>query len=75
MEPATNTAIDVYGFKAFCKYLLETSPGYFVSPLRISGSAVVSLFSHHSGFGYRDQMNTPGATFKGTLPPIIWKLI
>ena len=39
--------IDVYGFKAFCKYFLEKYPGYFVSPLRISGSAVESLFSQY----------------------------
>jgi len=39
--------IDVYGFKSFCKYFLETYPGYFISPLRISGSAVESLFSQY----------------------------
>ena len=37
--------IDVYSFRAFCKYFIEKYPGYFVSPLRISGSAVESLFS------------------------------
>jgi len=44
--------IDVYGFKAFCKYFFERYPGYFIAPLRISGSAVESLFSqfkHNSG--------------------------
>jgi len=35
--------IDVYGFKAFCDLL----PGYFASPLRISGSAVESIFSQY----------------------------
>lgn len=39
--------IDVYGFKAFCKWFLDTYPGYFISPLRISGSAVESLFSQY----------------------------
>ena len=39
--------IDVYGFKAFCKYFLEKYPGYFISPLRISGSSVESLFSQY----------------------------
>ena len=29
----------------FCKYFLQKYPGYFVSPLRLSGSAVESLFS------------------------------
>ena len=44
--------IDVYGFRAFCQYFFEQHPGYFVSPLRITGSAVESLFSqfkHNSG--------------------------
>jgi len=36
--------IDIYGFKAFCNYFSQ-HPGYFVSPLKISGSAVESLFS------------------------------
>ncbi|XP_065914376.1 uncharacterized protein [Dysidea avara] len=37
--------IDVYSFRAFCKDFFAKHPGYFVSPLRISGSAVESLFS------------------------------
>ena len=37
--------IDVYGFRSFCKYFLQKYPGYLVSPLRLSGSAVESLFS------------------------------
>ena len=44
--------IDIYGFRAFCKYFFDRHPGYFVSPLRITGSAVESLFSqfkHNSG--------------------------
>ena len=39
--------IDVNGFKAFCKYFLEKYPEYFISPLRISGSAMESLFSQY----------------------------
>jgi len=38
--------IDVYSFRSFCKHFFEKHPGYFVSPLRLSGSAVESLFSH-----------------------------
>jgi len=37
----------VYGFQAFCKWFLETYPTYFISPLRLSGSAVESLFSQY----------------------------
>lgn len=32
--------IDVYGFQQFCTYFFEKYPGYFVPPLRISGSVV-----------------------------------
>ena len=39
--------IDVYGFQAFCKWFLETYSTYFISPLRLSGSAVESLFSQY----------------------------
>ena len=39
--------IYVYGFKAFCEDFLKKHPGYFVSPLRISGSTVESLFSQY----------------------------
>ena len=39
--------IDVYGFKAFCQWFLTTYPTYFISPLRLSGSAVESLFSQY----------------------------
>jgi len=44
--------IDTYGFKAYYNYFFHRHPGYFASPLRISGSAVESLFSqfkHNSG--------------------------
>jgi hypothetical protein len=37
--------IDVFGFQKFCEYFLSKFPGYFISPLRLSGSAVESLFS------------------------------
>ena len=36
--------IDVQGFSEFCHYFLENHPGYFVSPLRLSGSAIESVF-------------------------------
>ena len=39
--------IDVHEFKAFCRGFFHTYPGYFVSPLHISGSAVESLFSQY----------------------------
>lgn len=37
----------MYGFRAFCQYFLAKYPGYHVSPLRISGSAVETLFSQY----------------------------
>jgi hypothetical protein len=39
--------IDVYSLKSFCQHFLTKYPGYFVSPLRLSGSAVESLFSQY----------------------------
>jgi len=51
--------IDVYGFRALCTWFLETYPTYFVSPLRLSGSSVESLFSQykHSSGGKLDSVN------------------
>ena len=51
--------IDVYGFWGFCTYFFQKYPGYFVSPLRISGSAVESLFSQfkHNARGKLDSCN------------------
>jgi len=51
--------IDIYGFRAFCKNFLAKYPGYFISPLRISGSAVESLFSQfkHNAGGKLDSCN------------------
>lgn len=37
--------IDIHGFNMFCRYILEKHLGYFISPLRVSGSAVETLFS------------------------------
>ena len=37
--------VDVYGFTLFCKHFLAKYPGYYISPLRVSGSAVETLFS------------------------------
>ena len=55
--------IDVYGFKLFCKHFLAKYPGYFISPLRISGSAVETLFSQfkYSAGGKLDSANYPTA--------------
>ena len=36
--------IDVQGFPEFCHYFLEKHPGYFVLPLKLSGSASESVF-------------------------------
>ena len=36
--------IDVQGFTEFCSDFLSRQRGYFVSPLRLSGSAVESIF-------------------------------
>ena len=35
-----NLRIDVVGFTTFCEHFLEQYPGYYVVPLRMSGSAV-----------------------------------
>ena len=37
--------IDVYGFKIFTEDFLSWHPKHFISPLRISGSAIETLFS------------------------------
>ena len=39
--------ICVYGFDSFCVYFLNKYPDRFVSPLRVTGSAVESLFSQY----------------------------
>lgn len=51
--------IDVFGFKALCNDFIKQFPGYFISPLRISGSAVESLFSQfkYSASGKLDAAN------------------
>ena len=51
--------IDVYGFRAFTKWFFETYPDYFIAPLRLSGSAVESLFSQykHNAGGKLDSVN------------------
>ena len=51
--------IDFYGFNMFCRYFLEKYPGYYVSPLRVSGSAVETLFSQfkYSAGGKLDAAN------------------
>ena len=42
-----NLRINVYGFIGLAKYFFESHPDYFLSPLRISGSAVESLFGQY----------------------------
>ena len=51
--------IDVYSLKTFCEWFLSAYPTNFVSPLRISGSAVESLFSQykHIAGGKLDSVN------------------
>ena len=51
--------IDAYGFRAFSEWFLKTYPTYFISPLRISGSAIESLFSQykHTAGGKLDSVN------------------
>ena len=39
--------IDVQGFTEFCDAFLKKYPGYFVSPIRLTGSAVESLFAQY----------------------------
>ena len=49
----------IYGFKNFCQDFFAKYPGYFIHPLRISGSAVESLFSQykHNAGGKLDSCN------------------
>jgi len=51
--------IDIYGFRGFCNNFFKQYPGYFVSPLRICGSAVERLFSQfkHNAGGKLDSCN------------------
>ena len=51
--------IDVYGFRAFSEWFFRTYSTYFISPLRLSGSAVKSLFSQykHNAGGKLDSVN------------------
>ena len=53
--------ICVDGFESFCSYFLNKYPDRFVSPLRVSGSAVESLFSQYkrSAGGKLDAINYP----------------
>ncbi len=34
-----------YGFKGYCQEFLTSHPGYFVTPLRLNGSAIETIFS------------------------------
>lgn len=39
--------IDVYGFKSFSTSFFARHPKHFISPLRVSGSAVETLFGQY----------------------------
>lgn len=71
--------IDIYAFKLFCDHFSKY-PHHFISPLRISGSAVETLFSqykHNSG-GKLDAVNYPiarGAGSKLLLPITVERII
>ena len=49
----------IYGFRSFSSYFLSQYPGYFITPVRISGSAVETLFSQYkySAGGKLDSAN------------------
>ena len=49
----------MYGLKGLCTWFFETYPTHFISPLRLSGSSVESLFSQykHSSGGKLDSVN------------------
>lgn len=34
-----------FGFTGLCEYFVTRYPGYFISPIRVNGSVVESLFS------------------------------
>lgn len=34
-----------YGFRDFCREFFHDHPGYFVTPLRLNGSAIETIFS------------------------------
>ena len=42
-----NLRIDVYGFTELTKYFFRCYSGYFLSPLRLSGSPVETLFGQY----------------------------
>ena len=42
-----NLRTDVFGFKLLCKDFFSRYPGYYVVPLRVSGSAVETLFAQY----------------------------
>ena len=42
-----NLRIDVYGFAAFCEWFFKEYPSYFIVPIRITGSAVETLFAQY----------------------------
>ena len=39
--------IDVYGFFAFTEDFIQQHPNHFIAPLRVSGSAMETLFSQY----------------------------
>ncbi len=51
--------IDTQGFTSFCQYFLSKYPVHFISPLRLSGSAIESVFGQfkYSAGGKLDAAN------------------
>lgn len=51
--------IDINCFNLFCQFFLNKYPGYYIVPIRITGSAVESLFSQfkYSAGGKLDASN------------------
>lgn len=51
--------IDTQGFAGFCQYFLSKYPAHFISPLRLSGSAIESVFGQfkYSAGGKLDAAN------------------
>ena len=49
----------MYGFSSFVQTFLEEFPDYFISPVRLSGSAVETLFSQlkHTAGGKLSSVN------------------
>lgn len=47
-----------YGFKQFCESFTSRHPGFYVSPLRLNGSAIETLFSQLKFISHGDLTST-----------------